>query len=165
MSEFPPGRTVQRGMFVARNRLISGLSRGILVVEGTTDSGSLITAKYAAIQGKDVFAPPVPITSELSQAPNFLIKEGAKMVTSVEDILSEFNLRPIPTDKKETIDGLSLEEKELFSFLRQESMSVDDLVAVSNYPTYIVSGALSSLELKRIIEKNQEGKYQYVATG
>lgn len=63
ISEFPPGHTVLKGLFIARNRLISGLSKGVLVIEGASDSGALITARYAAEQGKEVFAPPGPLTS------------------------------------------------------------------------------------------------------
>lgn len=92
VSEFPPGQTVVKGLFIARNRIISGLSSGVMVVEGTKQSGSLITARFAAEQGKEVFAPPNPITSEMSVAPNTLLKLGAKLVTSVEDILEEIKL-------------------------------------------------------------------------
>ena len=110
ISEFPPGMFVQKGLFVARNRIISGLSLGILVVEGAKDSGALITARYAAEQGKDVFAPPVPITSVMSQAPNILIKQGAKFVTQVEDILEEYGIQKSNV-QKEVYDSLSVQEK------------------------------------------------------
>src|SRR3989338_5923896 len=100
MSEFPPGHMVQRGLFIARNRLISGLSKGLLVVEGAADSGAMITARYAAEQGKEVFAPPGPLTSEMSQAPNLLLKQGAKLVTSIADILEEFHMTFTPSKKE-----------------------------------------------------------------
>lgn len=90
VSEFPPGRRVQKGLFIARNRLISGLCRGVLVVEGAKHSGTLVTARFAAEQGRDVFAVPSPITSPVGFAPNFLIKEGATLVTSPDDILKEY---------------------------------------------------------------------------
>lgn len=88
VSEFPPGQTVQKGLFVARNRIISGLSRGVLVVEGEKHSGTLITARYAAEQGRDVFAIPGSIFSPLSQAPHLLLHEGAHLVTEPSQILS-----------------------------------------------------------------------------
>ena len=160
ISEFPPGRTVLKGLFVARNRLISGLSRGVLVVEGTADSGSLITARYAAAQGKDVFAPPVPITSELSEAPNLLIKEGAKLVTSIRDILDELNLQPVPVSKKQLILELSDPEKMLFEIIKSEARTPDEVATLAKFPVHTVSATLTSLELKSIIMKNQEGKYQ-----
>jgi DNA processing protein len=91
VSEFPPGKRVEKGLFVVRNRIISGLSRGVLIIEGAKDSGTLITARYAAEQGREVFAPPSPLTSPMSGAPNILLKAGAKLVTTVEDIIEELS--------------------------------------------------------------------------
>src|SRR3989338_348038 len=79
ISEFPPDQTVLKGLFISRNRIISGLSKGVLIAEGGEFSGALITAKYAGIQGKDVFAVPSSINSEMASAPNLLIKQGAKI--------------------------------------------------------------------------------------
>src|SRR3989344_6509680 len=110
ISEFPPGEMVVKGLFIARNRLISGISRGVLIVEGAKDSGAMITARYAAEQGKEVFATPAPITSEVSEAPNILLKQGAKLVTSIDDILEEFNMRIAPKKKEEIEKELSGEE-------------------------------------------------------
>jgi DNA processing protein len=92
ISEFPPGSNVVKGMFVSRNRLISGLSQGVLVVEGGGHSGTLITASYAANQGKDIFAVPGQITTDSACAPNILLKQGAKMVTELQDILEEYGI-------------------------------------------------------------------------
>ena len=89
VSEIPPGVWTDSKRFVTRNRIISGLSLGVLVIEGTEKSGTLITAKYALDQGRDVFAVPGPITSELSRAASILLKNGAKLVESADDILEE----------------------------------------------------------------------------
>lgn len=90
VSEFPPGVSVKKGMFTARNRIISGMSNGVLIIEGTKRSGTLITARYALLQGREVFVVPSPITEIQSEAPNILLKQGAKLVACCQDILEEF---------------------------------------------------------------------------
>ncbi len=160
ISEFPPGHTVLPGLFIARNRLISGLSRGVLVAEGLEDSGSLITARYAAEQGKDVFAPPSPITSVMSAAPNLLIKEGAKLVTNVQDIMEEFGLKVSPRKKMEITAHLFNEEKIIFNLLESAANTTDEIVEQSQLTIGTVLNTLSLLELKGVVEKNSEGKYQ-----
>ena len=90
VSEYPPETTPQPGFFPARNRLITALSQGVVVVEGSLKSGSLITARLAADQGKEVFAVPGPIFNPGSQGPAFLVQSGAKLVTKATDILEEF---------------------------------------------------------------------------
>lgn len=87
VSEMPLGLRPDKGLFVVRNRIISGLSKGVVVVEGEKDSGTLITASYAASQGRDVFAVPGPITSATSRGPATLLKAGAILVESAHDIL------------------------------------------------------------------------------
>lgn len=160
ISEFPPGKLVEKGLFIARNRLISGLSIGVLVVEGAKDSGALITARYAAEQGKEVFAPPGPLTSEMSAAPNILLKEGAKLVTSIDDILEEFNMRVAPRKKEEIEKVLDGEEKIIFEILQDEAKLSDEIVNQAKLSIDKVLNILSMLEIKGIIEKNSEGKYQ-----
>ncbi len=160
ISEFPPGRLALKGFFVARNRIISGLSKGVLIIEGLKDSGALITARYAAEQGKEVFASPGPITSPLSQAPHFLLKQGAKLVTSVEDIFEELGLRLIPKEKEHIELQLDSREKEIFQALQKESLLVDEIAIQIKKPVHEVLDIVSILELKDIIEKNSEGKYQ-----
>lgn len=90
LSEVPPQTKTSKALFVTRNRILSGLSKGVLVIEGSQHSGTLITAKYAAAQGRDVFAIPSPIDSPLSFAPNLLLKEGAVVVTDYLDIVDYY---------------------------------------------------------------------------
>jgi len=90
ISEFPPGTKPLKENFPQRNRIVAGLANGVLVIEAAKRSGTLITARQAAEQGKDVFAVPGPITSPLSEGTAWLIKQGAKLVYSVNDILEEF---------------------------------------------------------------------------
>lgn len=159
ISEFPPDMVTLKGHFVARNRLISGLSKGVLVAEGLKDSGSLITARYALAQGKDVFAPPAPITSDQSQAPNILLKDGAKLVTTVEDILEEYDVKKKQT-LKETLKEIPENQKQLFQLLSAEAFTPDEIARSLNVPVYQVLSLLSTMELSKIIEKNISGKYQ-----
>ena len=91
ISEFPLGAKIEPGNFPARNRIISGLSLGVVVTEAACDSGSLITASWAANQGREVFAVPGPVTSRFSAGTSELIKKGAKLVWNVNDILEELN--------------------------------------------------------------------------
>ena len=160
ISEFPPGQTVVKGLFIARNRIISGLSKGVMIVEGTKDSGSLITARYAAEQGKDIFAPPSSITSNMSAAPNLLLKQGAKLVTSVEDIMEEFDMKITPRKKEDIRKNLDETGKLIFDILQKSPQTVDD-VAINLHKTVPeVLNAISVMEIGNVVEKNQEHKYQ-----
>jgi DNA processing protein len=96
VTEFPPGTQPEAGNFPARNRLISGLSLGVLVTEAPEQSGALITTRFAAEQGRDVFAVPGNITHRGSVGANRLIQDGAKLVLATEDILTELNLHLVP---------------------------------------------------------------------
>lgn len=159
VSEFPPGQTVVPGLFIARNRLISGLSQGVLVVEGSKTSGALITARYAAEQGKDVFALPGQIYSSTSEAPHILIKEGAIIVTSVSDICDYYGFG-IGLPKK---DGpgieLSGQGLELYRFLDASPRLLDEIVKELKLPAQKVLTVLSSLELDGVIERRLDERY------
>ncbi|NTU72992.1 DNA-protecting protein DprA [Candidatus Roizmanbacteria bacterium] len=159
ISEFPPGMTVQKGLFVARNRLISGLSQGVLVVEGGVNSGSLITARYAAIQGKDVFAPPVPLTSSLSEGPNILLKSGATLVTKVDDILETYQKKPVAPLPK-PLPQLSMEERSIIDALRREDQDSNDLSHLLGVSITKLLPTLSLLEIKGLIINAGGGKYR-----
>lgn len=160
ISEFPPGHTVLKGLFIARNRIISGLSSGVLVVEGSKDSGTLITVRHAASQGKEVFATPAPITSPMSEAPNLLLKQGAKLVTGIDDIFDELGLKIIPAKKRKVEEELGEDEKLIFQLLNKEAKLSDEVAQILDYPVNKVLNILSMLEIKGIVEKNSQGKYQ-----
>lgn len=158
ISEVPPGHLVAKGLFPARNRIISGLSRGIVVTEGAEDSGSLITASLALEQGKEVFAVPGPINSYLSAGPTKLIKSGAKLVTSAADILDEFALPAIPIKATQN-NKLSQQEQQIIALMSAGTLHFDDIVRGCHLPTSEVGSILTLLELSGIIQNLGEGKY------
>jgi len=133
ISEYPPGTRAVPGLFPERNRIISGLSAGVLIVEAAERSGSLITADCALEQGKDVFAVPGPIFSALSAGPHNLLRQGAKLVTKVSDILEEWEhiFPPFGADNNiERTRNLSMSEKEksVYQKLTEEGIHTDDLL-------------------------------------
>lgn len=125
VSEFPMGAPPYPQNFPVRNRIISGMSAGVLVVEGSEYSGSAITAKLAAEQGREIFAVPGNITSKMSWGPNLLIKQGAKLVQSWNDVVVELD----PSDRRRIIDQhrnlLNLSEKDCFESSGHSLASLD----------------------------------------
>lgn len=158
VSEFPLGTEPHAGNFPRRNRLISGLARGCLVVEAAVDSGSLITARLAADQGREVFAIPGSIHSPLSKGCHALIKQGAKLVESAEDVLEELGIAArAPRGPEESGAGNELLEKMGF-----DPCDIDDLIARSGLPVETISAALLELELDGKIAALPGGLYQRV---
>ena len=163
VTEYPLGHPAVPLNFAARNRIISGLSRAVLVVEGAEKSGTLLTANHAASQGREVFAVPGQITSPLSGAPLFLLKNGARLATSPKDILEELNLqvkvdrealqKVMPTDK--------IEEK-IIGFLENEPLHLDELARISTLGVSILSAKLTMMELKGIVRNLGGGVYKKV---
>ena len=159
VSEFPPNMYVQKGFFVSRNRIVSGLSNGVLVIEGTDKSGTLITAKDAANQGRDVFAPPVPITSRLSQAPNLLLRNGALFVTCAQDILDSYQMTAVKKEAKNVLIGRKGSESVVLAALLIQSLSPDELSQKTALPIVTILTIISMFEIEGIVKKNHDGKY------
>lgn len=164
LSEFPAGTPPDRENFPRRNRIISGLSLGVLVVEATSDSGALITARYATDQGREVFALPGNITSANSSGTNELIRKGATLVRHADDILEE--LAPvlkgfIRSDSKVTIE-ITEDERSLCTLLSGEPKQIDDISRESGLTVSKVLGVLLDLEMKGAV-KQITGKRFYLA--
>jgi DNA processing protein len=156
LSEFPPHTHPEPGNFPVRNRTISGLCRGVLVVEAQKKSGALITADFALEQGRDVFAVPGPINSRNSVGTNSLIKQGACLVSGIEDILSEYcmnnqsNLRE--ESQGELLFDLEPEELAVAEALSHEGKYFDILIGITGFSTGQLSAILLKMELKGIIK-------------
>ncbi|OGW37782.1 MAG: DNA protecting protein DprA [Nitrospirae bacterium RBG_13_39_12] len=164
ISEFPPGTPPDKENFPRRNRLISGLSLGTLVIEATSDSGSLITAKYALEQGREVFAVPGNITSPTSEGTNELIKKGAILTRKAEDIVRELApvLKGFIRSRDKPKIEVTEEEGRLCNLLSGEPKQIDIISRESNLPTSKVLGILLGLELKGAV-KQTTGKRFYLA--
>ena len=158
ISEYPSGTKSERWFFPQRNRIISGLSLGILVVEAPQKSGALITAACALEQNREVFAVPGPIYSENSIGTNKLIQMGAKLTTSANDILEELNL-PLLEEKKNKSKPENKEEKILLDVLGKEPIHIDEIAKTSNLNAGVVSSTLIMLELKGLVKNLGGGHY------
>ncbi|MEJ2313546.1 MAG: DNA-processing protein DprA [Nitrospirota bacterium] len=160
VSEFPPGTPPNRENFPRRNRLISGLSMGVIVVEAGTKSGALITANCALEQGKEVFAVPGNINSAASQGPNGLIKRGAKPVTGAEDVVEE--LAPVLKGflrkrRQRPAVEVTEEERALCDAMSGEPTHIDAVSRKCGFSAPKALAILLGLELKGIV-KQTEGK-------
>jgi len=163
VSEFPLGTEAQRHFFPFRNRIISGLSKAVIVVEGMIKSGTIHTAKHAGEQGRTVFAVPGQITSPMSEASHYLIKNGAKMVTSVSDILEDLDLQlKVDKDLVEKIMPSDKSEKKLIEILAQEQLHIDEIGRISGLKVSEVSGKLTVMELKGMVRNLGGGIFKKI---
>ncbi len=145
ISEYPEGTPGLRQNFVARNRLVSGLSDGLLITEATERSGSLHTANFALEQGKIVMAVPGNITSGNSVGTNNLIKTGAVPVTDVNDILSALNLESGTTNV--SVMGANAEEAIILEFMKRGITDINELQKSSELPPELFSQTMTMLEI------------------
>lgn len=163
VSEYPLGYPPLPANFAVRNRIISGLSTCVLVVEGAEKSGTLLTANHAANQGKTVFAVPGQITSPLSGAPLFLLKNGAKIATEPKDILDELDLE-VKVDRekmRKAVPDNPMEEK-IIECLETEPYYLDELVRITGNKTSEISARLTIMEMKGLVKNLGGGKYKRV---
>ncbi len=157
ISEYAPGTKSEIYFFPQRNRIVSGLSLGVVIIEAPEKSGALITATCALEQNREVFAVPGSIYSKNSVGTNKLIQMGAKLVNSANDILDELNL-PLVKEKSKNFKPETKEEGILVSIITREPIHLDEIVKQSRLNSALASSTLIMLELKGIV-KHQEGGY------
>ncbi len=159
LSENRLGQMPNKGSFPMRNRIIAGLSLGVLVTEGSEDSGSLITANDAFANNRKVFAVPGPITSSVSKGPISLIAKGAKMVMSAQDIITELGImnNEVREKDKKNVTGLTKEEKKIFLALQDQHLHFDDLVKGTGLDPSQLGIVLSLMEMKGLVKSLDSG--------
>lgn len=165
VSEVAPGTTAKPGLFPQRNRIVSGLSQGVLVVEAAEKSGTLITADFALEQGKDVFAIPGSILSEQSRGTNRLIQQGAKCVLHPNEILEEYEHLVVPASTevaatKSFVPTLTETEQQIWNHLSEEPISLAALLPLLRMvPIGEVHRTLLQMEMKRYIQQLPGSRY------
>ena len=168
LTEFPIGTPPEAKNFPIRNRIISGLSKGVVVVEASRRSGSLITASFALEQGREVLAVPGSIESFKSTGTHLLIKQGATLVENADDVLQELGLN-VPYSpqgailKRETSRLMDEDEKKVYEILGNYPLHIDYIVRYSNFDSARVAGLLTRLELKGLV-RQLPGKMFVVST-
>jgi DNA processing protein len=168
VSEFPFGTEPFPYNFPRRNRIVSGLAAGVLVVEANIKSGALITAEFAVEQGKDVFAVPGRIDSPQSGGPHNLIRQGAKLVLSVGDILEELPCLPVPAGAEAVAKRsgplleLGVQEARLMEILREGGLSLDELETSTKLSVSMLMPTLLSLQIRRLVREKPGKIYEVI---
>ena len=174
VSEMPPGTKPQARHFPRRNRIISGLSDGVLIIEAAARSGSLITARFAAEQGRDIFAVPGSPLDPRSAGGNQLLKDGAILVRSAEDIINELAAPALPKEpfRQEPVDPASRTYAQpsarqkttgsLLSLLNPSPIHIDEIVALSGLAAKAVVAELQLLELDGKITRHSGGRFSRI---
>ncbi|RMF48403.1 MAG: DNA-protecting protein DprA [Deltaproteobacteria bacterium] len=166
LTEYPPGALPLAGHFPGRNRIISGLSKGVLIVEAAEGSGSLHTAEFALETGREVFAVPNPVDAPTSGGVNQLIKDGARVVTESRDILDivrpEYRHRP--TDRGTSArDSLNADQLNMLNLLDFEPVHIDEILRKCGLTPPVVSDILLHLELSGLVVQQPGGYYLRIA--
>ncbi len=168
VTEFPLGSPPEAWHFPSRNRIISGLSQVVVVVESAEKSGALITADLALEQGRDVMAVPGSIYSNMSKGPLKLLKQGAKPVTDVSDILDELGIERLFNESKRSNQPkmkLGLTEQTIYQKLSGDPMHLEELISQLKVPSQEVISALMFLEVKGLVKKLPGKMYAVVNSG
>lgn len=163
ITEFPPGTPPLGRQFPARNRIIAGMSAGILVTEAARRSGSLITADFALEEGRDVFAVPGSIWSAMSTGTNGLIRSGAFCAVSAASVLEEYGWAPKDAGEREEKQELTLQEEMVYRFCSVDNMvSEEELLEQTRLPIHRLSMILLSLQMKGMLCDRGAGRFAAV---
>ena len=164
ISEYSDQESIRAVNFAIRDRIISGISVGVLVIEADVESGALITAQCALDQNRDVFAVPGSVLSPKSVGPNTLIQNGAKLVMTAYDIINEYheNLKLFPEKKKKALTGNPTEEKIIDLLDEHGVMFVDDIIRKSDIEASAIAVSLSMLEIRNVVKHLGNGKYRKI---
>ena len=169
ISEFPPGTPPRGRHFPERNRVISGISMGVVVTEAAVQSGSLVTARLAAEQNREVFGVPGPVNNIMSRGPHLLIKQGAKLVEGPEDILEELwpqlehpireQIRAYAAPSSPAPPELGHDEETLYNLISLEPAGLEDVISQTSFTPAEVISMLLTMEVKGIIRRLPGARY------
>jgi DNA processing protein len=159
ISEYPPGAVSLPHHFLERNRIISGLSKGVLVIEAPKESGALVTARFAIEQNREVFVVPGPHNHPNFQGSHQLIRKGAELITEPKEILESFGFDYAAAQKDASTLGATKEEQLILKTLQGAGrpLDIDKIIELTKLETHIVSQALSFLLVKNVLKEDEEG--------
>jgi DNA processing protein len=150
VSEYPPGVPAEPFRFPARNRLIAALSLGVVIVQGSAKSGTRSTADFADQVGIEVFAVPGPVTSELSAAPHALIRDGARLIRGVDDLLDDLGLEPV--DLSISLEGLPDDQRAVLASLRSAPLLLEGVASAAGLGIGEAMASLAKLEILGLVQ-------------
>lgn len=169
LAEFPLGRRADRQSFAMRNRIVAGMCEAVVVVESDVDGGAMITARFAGEYGRLIFAVPGRIDQPSSRGCHQLIRDGAALLTGVDDILAELNyldgMRPVPAPAADgggaSLQGLNETEQRVLECFRGGSiLNIDALAGLTQMPAHELGATLMLLELKKLVAKRADGAFE-----
>jgi DNA processing protein len=172
VSEYPPGTTPAPWRFPARNRIIAGMSLGVVIVEARQDGGAMITARLALEYGREVFAVAGPVHASGSEGPHALVRDGARLVTSARDVLEDLGLSFPRSAASWTQDALSPptpplspDERRVLEILQAEPMLLDRIARLAGMPASAATAVLSRLELAGLASRHPGARFARTVGG